>query len=49
MIYTGMYMVLSFRRYYNMCGLLDRDIKYIIKALEQHDQIEKDFKTREKK
>ena len=36
-----MYMVLRFRRYYNMCGLLDRDIKYIIKALEQHDEIEK--------
>ena len=24
-----------------MFGLLDRDIKYIIKALEQHDEIEK--------
>lgn len=24
-----------------MYGLLDRDIKYIIKALEQHDEIEK--------
>ena len=24
-----------------MCGLLGRDIKYIIKALEQHDEIEK--------
>lgn len=36
-----MYMVLRFRRIYNMYGLLDRDIKYIIKALEQHDEIEK--------
>ena len=34
-------MVLRFRRIYNMYGLLDRDIKYIIKALEQHDEIEK--------
>lgn len=36
-----MYMVLRFRRIYNIYGLLDRDIKYIIKALEQHDEIEK--------